>query len=125
MVKFMVCKHCGNIVEMIHDTGVAVVCCGEPMQEMIPGAVDAAAEKHVPDVIVEDNIVKVVVGSVEHPMTQEHLIEWIYLETDCGTYKKMLSASDAPKAEFILQNEKPLTVYAYCNLHGLWKADIL
>ena len=95
------------------------------MEEIIPNTVDAAKEKHVPVVTVEGNIIKVAVGSAEHPMTDAHLIEWICLETAEGMQRKVLSASDKPYAEFALTaSDKPVAAYAYCNLHGLWKADI-
>ena len=83
--KFYKCAHCGNIIEKIEDKGVPVVCCDEAMQELVPGTVDAAVEKHVPVYSVEDNQVKVAVGSVEHPMLDEHFIEWISLTTQSGT----------------------------------------
>ena len=94
-------------------------------EEVIPNTVDAAKEKHVPVVTVEGNIVKVAVGSVEHPMTEAHLIQWICLETTQGMQRKVLTAADKPYAEFALTDgDKAVAVYEYCNLHGLWKADI-
>lgn len=123
-VKFYVCPHCGNIVEMVHDAGVNPVCCGQKMKELIPGSVDASAEKHVPAVKVADGIVEVNVGSVDHPMVDVHWIEWVELVSDKGIQRKYLNPGDAPNVKFILGGEKPLAVYAYCNLHGLWKAEI-
>ena len=120
--KFFLCKHCGNLITFINDAQVPLICCGEKMTQLIPNTVDAATEKHVPIMKIDGNTVSVTVGSVEHPMTQEHLIEWIYLRTDKGFQIKYLSAEDKPSAEFLLQDEKPLDVYIYCNLHGLWKA---
>lgn len=125
MVKLFRCSHCGNIVEKIEDSGVPVVCCGEPMVELVPNTTDAATEKHVPVVEVEGDIVKVTVGSVEHPMTEEHHISFIMLETSEGVYRKPLDPTGKPHAEFALKaGEKALTAYEYCNLHGFWKADI-
>ena len=100
------------------------MCCGQKMKALEPGVVEASHEKHIPVVEVEGNLVKVVVGSVEHPMGEEHSILWIYLKTDKGGYRKNLAPGEAPKAVFALHDEKPVEVYAYCNLHGLWKADV-
>ena len=124
-VKIFNCMHCGNIIEMVEDKGVPVVCCGEKMTELVPGTSDGAAEKHVPVVTVSGNKVTVNVGSDAHPMTDEHLISWIILETEDGCQRKHLSSADAPEASFMLADgEKAIAAYEYCNLHGLWKADI-
>ena len=122
--KFYRCERCGNIAGKIKDSGVPMVCCGEKMKRLEPGVVEASHEKHIPVVSVEGDKVKVVVGSVEHPMVSEHSIEWIYLETDKGGQRKNLAPGEAPVALFALAGEKPVAVYAYCNLHGLWKADV-
>lgn len=122
--RFFVCEHCGNIVGMIHDAGVPMMCCGQKMTKMEPGTVEASVEKHLPVVAVEGNTVKVVVGSVAHPMQEEHSILWVYLQTDRGGQRKCLKVGAEPVVTFALAEEKPLAVYAYCNLHGLWKADI-
>ena len=124
-VKIFKCMHCGNIIEMVEDKGVPVVCCGEKMTELVPGTSDGTAEKHVPVVTVSGNKVTVNVGSDAHPMTDEHLISWIILETENGCQRKHLSSADAPEASFMLADgEKAIAAYEYCNLHGLWKADI-
>ena len=121
--KFYICKHCGNIIAKVKDAGVPVVCCGEPMSEIVPGTTDAAVEKHVPVWTVENGIVHVKVGSVEHPMLPEHYIQWIALETNLGSQIRYLQPGQAPKAEFVLADgEEMVAVYEYCNLHGLWKA---
>ncbi len=121
-MKFYKCEHCGNIVEMVNASGVPVVCCGEPMKELVAGAVDAAVEKHVPVVEVEGNVVKVFVGEVEHPMLEEHHIAFIAIETKQGTQKKYLNAGEKPEAVFALaEGDELVAVYEYCNLHGLWK----
>ena len=122
--KFYICSHCGNIVEMVHDAGVKPFCCGQKMNELIPGSVEASGEKHIPTVKVEGNTVEVNVGSVDHPMVDVHWIEWVQLLTDKGSYRKWLNPGEAPNVKFLLGDEKPLAVYAYCNLHGLWKTEL-
>ena len=124
MKKFYICEHCGNIIEKVNDSGVPVVCCGQKMKELVPGTVDASREKHIPEVEVNGDVVNVVVGSVEHPMTEAHSIQWIYLETDKGSQIKYLKPDEAPRASFSLNGEKPIAVYEYCNLHGLWVKEI-
>lgn len=123
---FYKCKGCGNFVTFLTEkTACTPKCCGEPMTELKANSTDAAQEKHVPVVTVDGNKVSVVVGSVAHPMTEEHYIQFIVLETADGFQKKDLKPGSAPRAEFALtEGEKPVTVYAYCNLHGLWKADL-
>ena len=122
--KFYICPHCKNLVEMVHDAGVKPVCCGQKMDELVPNTVDASGEKHIPAVTVSDGIVEVNVGSVDHPMADVHWIQWVQLVTDKGSYRKALNPGEAPKVYFLLANEKPLAVYAYCNLHGLWKTEL-
>ena len=123
-VKVFVCEHCGNVVEKVEDHGVPVMCCGKKMAELVPGVVEASHEKHIPVAKVEGNLVKVAVGSVEHPMAEEHSILWVALESDKGLYRKHLEVGKAPEAVFALADEKPVAVYAYCNLHGLWKQEL-
>ena len=121
--KFYVCEHCGNIITKVQDSKVPVVCCGQPMKEMIPGTTDAAVEKHVPVYEVEGNVVNVKVGSVEHPMVAEHYIQWIVLQTNQGAQIKYLEPEHPPVAAFALaEGEKVEAVLEYCNLHGLWQA---
>jgi superoxide reductase len=122
--KFYMCAHCGNLVEVVHSGGVMPDCCGYEMLELIPGTVDASVEKHTPAVSVHESIVEVHVGSVNHPMEEIHWIEWVQLNTDKGSYRKRLNPGEAPKVLFQLNNDKPLAVYAYCNLHGLWKTEL-
>ena len=125
MLKIFKCNHCGNIFEVVNDARVVPVCCGEPMRELKANTTDAAQEKHVPEVSVEGNLVKVKVGSVEHPMTEEHHIAFIYLETENGVARKDLDHTGKPEAVFALaEGEKPVAVYEYCNLHGLWKKEL-
>ena len=125
MTKFYICEHCGNIIGKIHDAGVPVMCCGQKMTQLEPGTVEASHEKHIPVVTVEGNLVKVVIGSVEHPMTEAHYIPWVYVETTAGGQRKNLTPDSAPAVTFALtESEKAVAVYAYCNLHGLWKAEL-
>lgn len=123
-MKFYVCEKCGNIIEFVKDKGIPVMCCGSKMQELVPGTSDGATEKHVPSVKAEGNRVLVQIGSVEHPMTEEHHIEWILVETEKGCQKVNLKAGDAPKAEFLLsEDDSFVAAYEYCNLHGLWRTE--
>ena len=120
--KFYICPVCGNIVEMVHNAGPKPFCCGQRMTELVPNSVDASGEKHVPEVRLGKELVEVNVGSVNHPMEEVHWIEWIQLVTDKGSYRKWLQPGEAPHVSFRLAREKPLAVYAYCNLHGQWKS---
>ena len=121
-VKYYVCNHCGNIIEMVKDQGVPVMCCGEAMHELKAGVTDAAVEKHVPVYTVDKQHVHVVVGETKHPMLDNHFIEWITLNTNQGIYRKQLIPGQEPIADFCLcDGEYVEEVYAYCNLHGLWK----
>lgn len=123
-MKFYVCSVCGNFVSMIKESGAPMTCCGQKMKELVPGTSDGAAEKHVPVFKVEGNKVAVTVGSVEHPMAPEHYIEWIAIETAQGAQRKVLNPGDKPCAEFLLTDgDSVVGVYAYCNLHGLWKSE--
>ncbi len=122
--RFFICEHCGNLVGLIHDAGVPMMCCGQKMTQLEPGAVDANVEKHIPIVNLEGDTVKVVIGSVMHPMSDEHKIAWVYLQTDRGGQRKRLLPDTEPSVTFALYEEKPIAVYAYCNLHGLWQTDI-
>ena len=122
--KFFICEHCGNIVGMIHDSGAPLVCCGQKMKKLEAGVVEASREKHIPVVTKEDCLIKVEIGSVAHPMSEEHHIAWVYLQTDRGGQRKCLEVGKEPTVVFAIKDETPVAVYAYCNLHGLWKADI-
>ena len=124
-IKFFKCEHCGNIVIKVVDAGVPVMCCGEKMVELVAGSVDAAVEKHVPVVEVEGANVRVKVGEVEHPMTEEHLIQFVVLVTEKGYQVAQLTAENEPKAEFVLvEGDAAVKVYEYCNLHGLWVNEL-
>ena len=121
--KFFVCSHCKNMIEMIEDHNVPVMCCGQKMTELVPGTVEASVEKHLPVAKIKCKKLTVDVGSVEHPMTEAHYIPWIYLVTDKRNHRVNLLPTDKPVATFSLGDEKPVAVYAYCNLHGLWKIE--
>lgn len=119
--KFLICEKCGNMVAVVKESGVPVMCCGQKMTELVPGAVDASVEKHVPEFTINGNKVEVVVGSVIHPMAEEHFIEWISLQTKFGNQRKQLKPGQEPKVCFtICDGDEVEAVYAYCNLHGLW-----
>ena len=121
-MKFYKCEICGKIVAMVKETPVDTMCCGQAMRELVPGTTDVATEKHVPVYTLEGNTVKVKVGSVEHPMTDAHHIEWIAIETDNGNQRKELKPGDKPEATFaLIPRDTVKSVYEYCNLHGLWK----
>lgn len=121
--RFLVCEHCGNMVAMVKDNGVAIICCGQKMNELVPGTTDASTEKHVPVYKVEGGKVSVTVGAVEHPMTEEHYIEWVSLQTKFGNQRKALTPGSKPEVCFsICEGDEVEAVYAYCNLHSLWRA---
>ena len=123
-LKFYRCKICGKIIAIVKDTGVPTICCGEEMEQIIPGTTDASVEKHVPVITVNGNEVEVKVGSVDHPMTAEHYIEWIALSTKQGNQRKCLKPGDAPVAKFALvAGDEVVKAYAYCNLHSLWASN--
>ena len=122
-MKFYRCAHCGQIIAVVKKTGVPIICCGEPMKEIIPGTTDASLEKHVPVYEVKDGKVVVKVGAVDHPMLPEHYIEWVAIQTKFGNQHKSLKPGDAPQVCFRLcDGDEVEAVYAYCNLHSLWKA---
>jgi superoxide reductase len=124
MMKFYRCSHCGNIIAFVENKGVPVKCCGEKMEEIVANTVDAAKEKHVPVIKVEGNLVTVTVGDVAHPMLAEHSILWVALETKQGAQRKTLAVGSEPKVSFALvDGDEVVAAYAYCNLHGLWKAE--
>lgn len=122
-MKFYRCETCGQIIAVVKKTGVPVMCCGKPMQEIVPGTTDASVEKHVPVYEVKDNKVVVTIGAAAHPMVEEHFIEWVSLQTKQGNQRKLLVPGTEPKVCFsICDGDEVEAVYAYCNLHGLWKA---
>lgn len=122
--KFFICEICGNIIAFVKDNGIPVECCGEQMQELKPGLSDGAREKHIPVYRVEGQKVLVSVGSVDHPMLPEHYIEWVSLQTKQGNQRKALHPGQPPEVCFtICEGDEVEAVYAFCNLHSLWKAE--
>lgn len=125
MKKFHKCEICGKIVQVETDGAGVVMCCGKPMQEMVANNTEAAVEKHIPEVSVNNNNISVVVGSVLHPATVEHHIDWIWLDSEKGGQFRYLDPTEEPRAEFVLaEGDKAKAVYAYCNLHGLWVKEL-
>lgn len=122
-MKFYRCAVCGKMVAMVKETPVDTICCGKPMVELVPGEMDASQEKHVPVWTLADGLLTVKVGSAAHPMLPEHHIEWIAVETEAGNQRKVLPVDGKPEAVFaLLPADRVKAVYAYCNLHGLWKS---
>lgn len=125
MKKFFQCEICGKIVQVESDGKGSLQCCGKPMTEMTANSKEAAVEKHIPEVSAHDNTISVVVGSVLHPATEAHHIDWIYLESQNGGQFRHLNPLEEPKAEFVLAaGDQAKAVYAYCNLHGLWVKEL-
>lgn len=113
------CNICGNIVELVHVGGGELVCCGQPMELKQPNTQDASHEKHVPVIEATADGVLVKIGSVEHPMLEEHHIEWIEIIADGKVYRQCLNPGDKPQAEFAVKATN-IQARAYCNIHGLW-----
>jgi len=116
------CKVCGNIVEVLHGGAGELVCCGKPMEKLDEKTADAATEKHVPVIEKIDSGYEVKVGSVPHPMQEEHYIEWIELLADGKAYRQFLEPGDAPEAVFNVEATE-VSAREYCNIHGLWKGE--
>lgn len=119
--KFLKSGDCGAVVQVLCDKGQPISCCGEEMQQLVPNSSEGAGEKHLPVVERSGKTVTVKVGSVFHPMSEEHSIEWVYLQTEKGGQLRCLSSKEEPVAVFALADDEPVAAYAYCNLHGLWK----
>lgn len=115
------CEKCGNVVVQLKNGGGTLTCCGQAMTKLVANSTDAAQEKHVPVVTLGDGKIKVEVGSTLHPMLPEHYIEWIALVAEGKVQIQFLKPGEEPKAEF--QEVEAGTIFAYCNLHGLWKSD--
>lgn len=122
--RFYICRHCGNLIGVINDAGVPIMCCGQKMEALIPNTSEGAGEKHLPVVNVKGNTVEVCIGEVAHPMSEEHFIQWVYLETENGGQRRAFKPGDTPKVTFCTGDDQAVAVYAYCNLHGLWKTEI-
>ena len=124
-MRYFLCSHCGNIAELVRDGGVPMYCCSEKMRALDEDGMVGPAEKHLPRVTVEDGVLRVSVAETAHPMSEEHYIGWVALTTDKGVQRKAFKPDDAPEATFaLLDGEKPLEVYAFCNLHGLWRKEV-
>ena len=124
-MEFFRCKHCGNLVMMMHASGVPMICCGEDMTRLSENTSDGATEKHVPVVTREGNNVHIAIGSAPHPMIEAHYIQWIALETSAGVQIKYLKPDEAPAADFkVAESDTLIKAYEYCNLHGLWSAAL-
>jgi len=124
-LKFFKCDLCGKVIELLTDHSNETICCGQEMVRLVPNHTDGAKEKHVPVVKIDGVKVHVEVGSVLHPMTPQHLIQWIILQTNKGVYRKDLTPDMKPIADFVLpEGEHAVRVYEYCNLHGLWETEI-
>lgn len=122
--NYFKCDYCGNIVAMVEESGVPLECCGEEMSALTPNTTDGATEKHVPVYEVKDGVVHVKVGDVDHPMIDEHYIQWIEIQTTNGNQRKLLKPGDKPEACFALcEGEEVESVCEYCNLHGLWMKE--
>ena len=133
MMKFMKCEMCGNIITHLKDSGVIPQCCGSPMQQLVPGIIEGAGEKHIPVIkIVTGTIdsrrartIVVEVGEYLHPMSPDHYVQWIILETNKGFRVHYLEPTDQPRAEFLLSpDEDGIAAYEYCNIHGLWRTEM-
>ena len=121
--KFFRCAVCGNIVGLIEDGGGVLICCGQNMNKLIPNTTDGAFEKHIPVGTFENGRLLVTVGSAPHPMIEAHHIMWIAVAAGNTTMRISLNPDEAPSAEFFIKKQ-PATIYAYCNLHGLWRAEM-
>ena len=122
-VKFYKCEHCGNVVIKVVNSGVPVMCCGKKMEELVPNTVEASGEKHLPVVTrVDECRIHVQVGSEIHPMLPGHHIAFSYVETEHGGIR--IDLKDKPEATFCVCADRPVAVYEYCNLHGLWKTTL-
>lgn len=124
-IQIFRCRRCGNVIVHLCDSGAPVVCCGANMELLVPTSFDTFAEKHVPVVKREGDKVIVKVGRIAHPMVVDHCIEWILLRQKGGFQLRWLLPDDAPRCEFkVCDANAPLTIYAFCNLHGLWMASL-
>ena len=122
-MKFYRCPICGKIIAIVDaKPGIPTICCGRPMEELEPNTQDGAYEKHIPVYEVKDNVLTVKVGSVEHPMMDNHYIQWIAVQTNMGNKRAMLKPGEKPEARFaLLPGEEVVAVLEYCNLHGLYQ----
>ena len=122
--KFFICETCGNLIGLIDNHGVPMMCCGKKMKELVANTAEASTEKHLPAVTVSEDEVTVEVGSIFHPAEEDHHIKFVYIETEEGGQRKCLKTGQEPKVRFRLIDDKVKAVFAYCNLHGLWKTEV-
>lgn len=122
--KFFICKHCGNIIGLVINGDSPMTCCDEKMEELEPNTAGVDSGNHLPVITADRDKVTVRIGKTGHPMTPDHFIAWIYLETEHGGQRKALAPGELPEAVFALYNDRPLAAYAYCNESGLWKTVI-
>ena len=122
--KFYICRRCGNLAGLISDSGIPMTCCDQKMEMLTPNTVEASGEKHIPDATLVYGNLQVNIGTIDHPMSAEHYIAWVYVETETGGYCKKLTPGNAPTISFALGTDKAVAVYAYCNLHGLWMTKL-
>ena len=121
-MEFLRCNRCGNIIAYVKNNGAKASCCNEYFQPLVAKDEDTGKEKHVPKYHREKNELIVSVGEVEHPMSEEHYIEWVALVTKHGNQRKVLATGSKPEVKFLVnEDDEILELYAYCNLHGLWK----
>ncbi|MEG0873125.1 MAG: desulfoferrodoxin family protein [Clostridia bacterium] len=124
-LEVYICDICKNIVMFLQKSFGKLTCCNEPMRKILPNSVQADTKKHMPIGVFDGDNIIVEIGSIQHPMTEEHAIKWIYIVTDEGlAQKRDLNVGDIPKAIFQIGNAKRIDIYAYCNLHGLWKSTV-
>jgi superoxide reductase len=121
--KFYQCLTCGRIIEIINDSNSKLLCCNQPMTELIPNSSSGATEKHIPVIERDGDKVIVKVSSVAHPMTKEHYIQWVQIQTESGEQRHSFDYNDIPEVTFHVKAENVITVFAYCNLHGLWQNE--
>ena len=122
--KFYLCKLCGNLLGLIENKGGAMTCCGQPVTELVPNTVEASLEKHLPVASLSGDTLTVNVGSAPHPMGEDHYIGFVFVETENGGQRKYLKIGGEPTCKFVFTGDKPTAVYAYCNLHGMWKSAL-
>ena len=121
---FLKCSICGNIVGIVEDAGPTLVCCGQEMKQLMPNTMDAALEKHVPVAERKGGEIEVHIGSVPHPATEEHHISWVVLAGESNTQRATLGHTAEPRVSFCVNSDESVSVYAYCNLHGLWASEV-
>lgn len=122
-MNFYICKQCSNIITSIGKSEISATCCGQSMELLKVGNIDAAKEKHIPVMEIKNDSIIVKVGEITHPMTEEHLIQWIALETESSFIIEYLKKNEDPTIVFHT-NQKIKNVYSYCNLHGLWVKEL-